>query len=259
MELASEQEELLVRLVEAERRTAGVPGERQYFFLTYPLGPPGVQLIHDGLPDDTPTVFRGDVDALVGAGLLALKRVTDRLEGVYVTTTGVKAYDNLMARKGQSHRRVQTVVREYIAGEEFRSRYPAAFEKWSKAEEILWRTDSANSSTTVGHLAREAMQEFAAALVDRFSPDDVEPDRAKTVARLRRVLQARHQRLGRTEQAFLDALIGYWGAVSDLVQRQEHGGQREGAELTWHDARRVVFQVAMVMFEVDSALGRTSV
>ncbi len=102
------------------------------------------------------------------------------------------------------------------------------------------------------------MQEFAAALVERFSPDDVEPDRAKTVARLRRVLQARHQRLGRTEQAFLDALIGYWGAVSDLVQRQEHGGQREGAEQTWHDARRVVFQVAMVMFEVDSALGRST-
>src|SRR5439155_2241153 len=65
-----------------------------------------------------------------------------------------------------------------------------------------------------------------------------------------------HTRAGRT--AFLDALIGYWGAVSDLVQRQEHGGQREGAELTWHDARRVVFQVAMVMFEVDSALGRST-
>lgn len=28
--------------------------------------------------------------------------------------------------------------------------------------------------------------------------------------------------------AFLDALLTFWGAVSDLVQRQEHGVGRKG-------------------------------
>ena len=46
----------------------------------------------------------------------------------------------------------------------------------------------------------------------------------------------------------------YWGTVSDLVQRQEHGAQREGKQLVWEDARRVVFQTANVMFEIDRSL-----
>ena len=33
------------------------------------------------------------------------------------------------------------------------------------------------------------------------------------------------------ERAFLDALLAYWGTVNDLVQPQEHGGQREGEAL----------------------------
>ena len=54
----------------------------------------------------------------------------------------------------------------------------------------------------------------------------------------------------------LKALVMYWGTVMDITQRQEHGSQREGGELTWEDARRVVFQTAVVMFEVDHALSK---
>ena len=54
---------------------------------------------------------------------------------------------------------------------------------------------------------------------------------------------------------WLDALIRYWGTVSDLVQRQVHDATREGASLTVEDSRRVVFQTAMVMYEVDRAVG----
>jgi len=54
--------------------------------------------------------------------------------------------------------------------------------------------------------------------------------------------------------AFLDALLVYWGTACDLVQRQEHGSQREGAPLTWEDARRVVFQTMLVMYEVGRAV-----
>jgi hypothetical protein len=53
---------------------------------------------------------------------------------------------------------------------------------------------------------------------------------------------------------FLDALIAYWRAVSNLVQRQEHGVQKAGSQLVFEDGRRVIFQTAIVMFEVDRAL-----
>ena len=39
----------------------------------------------------------------------------------------------------------------------------------------------------------------------------------------------------------------------DLVQRQEHGGQKEGEPLGWEDGRRVVFQTANVMVELHRA------
>jgi hypothetical protein len=46
------------------------------------------------------------------------------------------------------------------------------------------------------------------------------------------------------------------GTLSDLAQRQEHGGQREAEPLVHEDARRLVFQAAMVMFEVIRSLTR---
>jgi hypothetical protein len=49
------------------------------------------------------------------------------------------------------------------------------------------------------------------------------------------------KKLGSTGKQFLDALVAYWGTVSDLVQRQEHGAQKEVSNLVWGDGRRVVF------------------
>ena len=100
------------------------------------------------------------------------------------------------------------------------------------------------------------MQEFATALVNQYQPPNAGPDKAHTVARIRAVLKLRGDQLGETEKSFLDAILAYWGTVSDLVQRQEHGAQKEGETLVWEDGRRVVFQTALVMFEIDSALSR---
>lgn len=92
--------------------------------------------------------------------------------------------------------------------------------------------------------------------MDRYRPANVPEDKAKTVARLRAVLNQHADQLGTTAKPFLDALLAYWGTVNDLVQRQEHGGQKEGAVLLWEDGRRVVFQTAVVMYEVDQGLSR---
>jgi hypothetical protein len=72
-------------------------------------------------------------------------------------------------------------------------------------------------------------------------------------AGIRAVLNARA--LGDTRRALLAALLAYWGTVSDLVQRQEHGAQKQGEPLTWEDTRTVVFQTAIVMFEIARTVG----
>ena len=113
--------------------------------------------------------------------------------------------------------------------------------------------------TTVGHHCREAMQEFADALIKRHNGEaDAQPDKTKTVARVRMVFNVYSGKLGDKEKAVLEALLNYWGTVADLTQRQEHGEQKEGEQLVWEDARRAVFQTLLVMFEVDKALSRIS-
>jgi hypothetical protein len=100
------------------------------------------------------------------------------------------------------------------------------------------------------------MQEFATVLVDLYKPDDVEKDVSKTVRRIMAVLKQRANMLGETERSFLEALLGFWRTVSDMVQRQEHGSKKENNPLVWEDGRRIVFQTAIVMYEIDSSLSR---
>lgn len=252
MDLETHQLELLTRLVTAQRSTP--PAERHLFLIAHTMSDrPGVELFHPAISHDAPRVFEGDVHTLERMGVVAFIDVNGH-EGFYVTNAGFKIHDRLMMGRGESHQRVQAVIREYLESSDFRARHPRAFDRWREAEGLLWNDNADNSATTIGHLSREAMQEFVTSLVDRFRPDNVEPDKAKTVSRLRTVLQTMRGALDERTSAVLDALVVYYGALSDLVQRQEHGGQKEGVPLTWQDSRRVVFQLAVVMFEVDSAL-----
>ena len=121
---------------------------------------------------------------------------------------------------------------------------------------MLFRSDadSQDQLTAIGHHCREAMQEFTSALLALHQVASANTNPANTVARLQTVFLVRVG--GKTLPPFLDALVAYWGSLSDLVQRQEHGGQREGGPVIWQDARRVVFQTMVVMYEIDQALDR---
>lgn len=247
--LEHEQEQLFRDLVEAERR---IPrAERSHFLILNTVGPAGVQLAHPGWRDSDRRIFEGDIDTLARVGLIVIAYPAIGLKGFYVTPEGFAYYGEIMRRRGEPVQCVQLSVREYVQSPAFQSRYRSAYAKWTEAENLLWSDDSEKALTTIGHLLREAMQEFATALVERFQPLDVEADKARTVSRIRAVLSTR--KLGDKLSAFLDALLAYWGTVSDLVQRQEHGALREGEPLKWIDARRVVFQVAIVMLEIDAA------
>jgi hypothetical protein len=134
------------------------------------------------------------------------------------------------------------------------SRYPSAYQRWQEAANILWSDSSADELTTIGHNTREAVQEFATALVDHTALEGAHGNPAHTVARPRAVIDASRDRLGDARHDFLDALLVYWGEVNDLLKRQEHGGQKEGEPLSWEDGRRAVFQTAIVMYEIHRAI-----
>ena len=104
-------------------------------------------------------------------------------------------------------------------------------------------------------IANDGGVNFVANLANEHDVDVSAIQPAKTVARLKAVLASRAGSIGNTESAFIDALVSYSGAVADLAQRQEHGSQREGSALVWEDARRLVFQTMVLMYEVARTLG----
>ena len=153
---------------------------------------------------------------------------------------------------------MENTVKHFISTDRFRRKYSDAYLKWAEAEILLWSSDSLRQLTTIGHLCREALQDFTTVLVEQHLPSNVDADKAHTVARIKSVLNLRSDQLGSKEIPFLKALLAYWGTVIDLIQRQEHGGQKEGKQLVWKDGRRVVFQTAILIMEIDSALSEVT-
>jgi hypothetical protein len=254
-----EQVELLRTIVEADRNVP--PARRQPFFFNHVAdNDPRAHVDHPGLATGTCRAYLSDLEELRDAGLIALHYRGSRYSGDFdVRSPAITYYEQMKGRKGQPLKRLTDAVQHYLSAETFRRKYPTAYSKWLEAEARLWASDGALQLTIIGHLCREAMQAFASDLIEQYHPVSPTPDPTKTVARLQAVLNILSPQLGTTEEPFLDALIAYWGTVSDLVQRQEHGAQKEGQPLVWEDARRVVFQTAVVMFEVDSALSRSKV
>ena len=248
--LEPEQEDLLITLVEAARNV--LRENRQKFALLH--GTSGALILHPGFGDRTHNAYGGDVEILGGAGLLALSHSRNGTLIFAVTPLGFRYYEHLKQRLGQPIQQVEATIRSFLDAEAFQRKYPSAYQKWAEAETILWSSDSEQQLTTIGHLCREAVQEFAATLVDQYKPPNVTDNKASTVARVKAVLNMQSEKLGTTVKPLMDALLVYWGTTSDLIQRQEHGGQREGHPLGWEDGRRVIFNTAVAMFEIDRAL-----
>ena len=247
--LEPEQEELLFSIVEAVRNTPRE--ERQKFLVVQVDG--GVDFLHHpGMKKGENKIYYGDVEELGRQGLLAIGFGSRGTPNFDVTPLGFRYYEHLKRKKGEAVQRIETTIREYLNSPEFRAKYPEAFAKWSSAEDLLWQTDTQQQLTTIGHLCREALQGFTTTLVERYQPPDVNTDKTKTVARLKAILGA--AQLGTTKKAYLEALVAYWGTVNDLIQRQEHGAYKDGEQLVWEDARRVVFQTMISMFEIDKTL-----
>lgn len=245
--LEQEQQNLLVALVEAAR---AVPRDkRQPFFFLQTFGGDG--LIHPGFREGSLTAYEGDIQTLAREGFIAVSYSPRGAMRFDVTPLGFKYYECLINQLEDPVERLERSLISSLSSQHFQRSYATAYQKWRDAEQLLWGADSSQQLTTIGHLCREAMQEFAASLAEKYQLQEAYPDKSKTVARVRAVLESRGARTGKTLKSLLDSLIAYWGAVVDLVQRQEHGSQKEGRELVWPDGHRVVLYTALVMLEVD--------
>jgi hypothetical protein len=147
---------------------------------------------------------------------------------------------------------VEGRIEAYLDEVAFKTGYPAAYDKWRDAQD-LYVLGPERHGTRIGHDCREALMLFADTLAEREGVR-LDVPASHTVARLRAVIAVMAPRLGDRTAAVLDALVVYWGTVSDLAQRQVHGAAKEGQPLTSEDARRVVFQTLLVMYEVDRAI-----
>lgn len=243
---------LLETVVEASRN---VTREERGKFLVL-KGGGNSQLTHAGLPRGHEKIYMGDVEALEREGLIALSYGSQSTPLFDVTPRGYRYYEHLKQQQGEPIDRIEKEVRSYLDAEPFRKQYPEAYSKWVQAESLLWGSDSSEQFTSVGHLCREAMQFFAATLVQKYQPPNIDSNFAKTINRVGAVLKQRSSKLGGTEEPFLKSLCSYWKHLNKIVQRQEHGAQKEGDPLRWEDGRRVVFQTLIVMYEIDRSLSR---
>jgi integrase len=194
-------------------------------------------------------------------------------KGRSMTTTGIRTSLRTRAERAKIDRRVtpeglRASGREHLAGRAatteghieayvnevaFQARYPEAFRKWEDAH-ALYVLGPDRHAARIGLDCREALMLFANATAERLGVDlDVPP--SHTVARLRAVTAVTAAHLGETATSFLDALVVYWGTISDLANRQVHSTERQGEDLTPEDARRLVFHTMLVMYEVDRAVG----
>jgi hypothetical protein len=197
--LLSEQQDLLAKLVEASRNVPAA--EREQFIYAPTFGNSEVQ--HPGLPATRLPAYAGDLDVLEGEGLL---NVAHRQHGTRlfdVTPRGFQVYEELRRHADTPHRQVEGDLMRYLDSDAFQRSYPEAYRKWSQAAELLWGSDSEQQLTMVGHLCREAMQEFATALVDRHQPPGVDTDKARDVARIRAVLDQHSHGSGRPQHRSL--------------------------------------------------------
>lgn len=248
--LEQEQKDFLCLVVEASR---SIPRARRARFFLHETAGGENFLTHPSLPDFQPDAYRGDIEALSRVGLL-IPSYDARSLSFDVSPEGFRYYEWLRGTNNQPVQRIEADVARHLEADWFQNQYPLVFQKWREAESLLWSSDSDKQLTTIGHLCREAMQEFATSLVERFKLPNVDPDKARDISRLKSVLSANAPALGASASAFLDALASYWGTVNDLVQRQEHGSQKEGTPLRWEDARRIVFQTMVVFYEIDRSL-----
>jgi len=129
---------------------------RQKFIVVGGFGDDLPDLINPGYPDQTIKVFEGDLEVLARKGLVYI----DHDRNVNIPPEGFTYYDYRKRQAGEPIANVETAIKVHSDVGNFRKKYLLAYDKWAEAEEKVWSSDSESQQTVIGHLCREAFQEF---------------------------------------------------------------------------------------------------
>jgi hypothetical protein len=253
--LEQEQIDLLSSFIEIIRN---VPREKRIKFIGSQMSNGTSHVMHPYAQGKYVTALLGDVEILNNEGLINLSFSSSSSFNFDIMPKGFKYYEYQQTKEIPVSEKIEKPLRNFLNGNRFQSSYPAAYDKWSKAESKIWSNDSQDELSIIGILCREAMQEFVTSLVDKYQPVDVDTNKSHDVARLKCILAQRANHIPKTIAPFIDAITIYWGTLNDLVQRQVHAAQKEGSVVSWEDAKRIVFHTAVVFLEVDKILSTTA-
>jgi hypothetical protein len=181
-------------------------------------------------------VVADDVYYLRDAGLLRATSRENHGFSFRVSPAGFNYYAQMKSAGGEPLQRQEAEVHRFINADAFRTAYPVAFARWSDAEALLWGAGSEREFTTVGHKAREAMQEFATEVVERYQPPDVDPNPAAVNRRLGAVIAMFLPSLGDARATLLKALGDYSEAT--VRSDSEAGARRPEGRAPAHVAGR---------------------
>ena len=248
--LESEQEELFIKLTE----TVKMISNREDRLIIYQITTTGGficlyskeigRIEIEDIPD-------GDIYELEKYELLNRTYDKKNVKNFFVSAKGFQYYDWLMKQQGKPVERTEKQTFGYLEFEDFRKQYPDAYRKIKQAEEMLWSADKEEQFTTIGHLCREAVQDFADGLYNNVMGTIYDGPKTQTNNRIETVISEHCD--SKKARKYLRSLFDYWKAVGGLIQKQEHRAEKEKEQLTWEDSRRVVFQTVNLMVEINRA------
>lgn len=248
-DLTEEQMELLSSMVEAERRLP--KGKRHEFSLIPEHG--RFTLAHPGFPNKDIQIHLPDLDWLFKNYFVNKSREDQYGTALYVTPLGIKKYGLLKRLRTEPVENIERSIQKRLGSENFHNRNPIVQSCLERAEKSLWISTTKSEFTSIGHSCRDALQEFANSALTRSKATSYDPDISHFVNRLKTVLDSIDSHIGKTDKVYCNSLLTFLkDGVTPLVQRLEHGVQKKGEEVKFNDARRVVFAVMYLIYELDS-------
>lgn len=247
--LEEEQNNILCRLVEAHRNV--LPNKRREFIVTRDGTSDSV--VHDGFNKGWTEIPSVNLRMLDSSNLIKIYETKNpHIEFSFtITSFGFQYYEYIKTNRSSPVERVQNEILSYINVPSFEQKYPLAYTKWKEAEKLLWVIEPEINLSTVGHLCREALQEFLDVLIKKHGLEEKYYAKDKTKGRVKALIEKKNSSSSETVIKLLEKFYDFWDQVSDLVQRQEHYGLKEGEKLMLNDAKRVVIYTVIVMNELD--------
>lgn len=247
--LEEEQINLLSRLVEAHRNVERK--KRTDFIVTNDMT--SASVLHPGFANGSTDIAIVDLRMLDSVDLIKIYDDGNQHTEFSFTLSPLSFnyYEELKTKSIKPIERIEKEIISYINSSNIEIRYSKSFQKWKEAEKLLWVSNTEINLSTIGHLCREAVQEFLDVLVTRHNLQEEYWQKDKTKGRVKALIELRKQTSSDTMLRLFDKLYDFWDMLNNLVQRQEHSGLKERETIVLDDAKRVVIYTILVMNEMD--------